>query len=151
MRLILREAVEHLGQPGDLVTVKPGYARNYLIPRGLAYRATEANIQRIEEERRLREERARRIYLEANRQASRLEGLALHFKARASEEGTLFGSVTARDILERARESDLGFELDGRSVLLEEPIKSVGEHVIAMRLHAGVETEVRIIVEAEAD
>ena len=151
MRLILREAVENLGQPGDLVRVKPGYARNYLIPRGLAYRATEANIQRIEEERRLREERARRIYLEANRQASRLEGLALHFKARASEEGTLFGSITARDILERAEESDLGFELDKRSVLLEEPIKSVGEHVVTMRLHAGVETEVSIIVEAEAD
>lgn len=151
MRLILREAVEHLGQPGDLITVKPGYARNYLIPRGLAYRATEANIQRIEEERRLREERARRIYLEANRQASQLEGLTLHFKARASEEGTLFGSVTARDILERAEEAELGFELDKRSVLLDEPIKSVGEHVVSMKLHAGVETEVRVIVEAEAD
>ena len=151
MKLILREDVEHLGQPGDLVTVKPGYARNYLIPRGLAYRATEANVQRIEEERRLREERARRIYLEANRQASRLEVLSLHFKARASEEGTLFGSVTARDILERAREADLGFELDKGSVLLDEPIKSVGEHVVTMRLHAGVEAGVRIIVEAEAD
>ena len=151
MRLILREAVEHLGQPGDLITVKPGYARNYLIPRGLAYRATEANVQRIEEERRLREERARRIYLEANRQASQLEGLTLHFKARASEEGTLFGSVTARDILERAEEAELGFELDKRSVLLDEPIKSVGEHVVSMKLHAGVETEVRVIVEAEAD
>ncbi len=151
MRLILREAVEHLGQPGDLVTVKPGYARNYLIPRGLAYRATEANVQRIEEERRLREERARRIYLEANRQASQLEGLTLRFKARASEEGTLFGSVTARDILERAEEAELGFELDKRSVLLDEPIKSVGEHVVSMKLHAGVETEVRVIVEAEAD
>ncbi len=151
MRLILREAVQHLGQPGDLVTVKPGYARNYLIPRGLAYRATEANVQRIEEERRQREERARRIYLEANRRASRLEGVTLNFQARASEEGTLFGSVTARDILERAGEEDLGFELDKRSVLLDEPIKSVGEHVVTLRLHAGVETEVRVVVEAEAD
>lgn len=151
MRLILREAVEHLGQPGDLVNVKPGYARNYLIPRGLAYRATDANVQRIEEERRVREEKARRIYLEANRQASRLEGLTLHFKARASEEGTLFGSVTVRDILEQAAQEDLDFELDKRSVQLEEPIKSVGEHVIRMRLHAGVETDVRVIVEAEAD
>ncbi len=151
MRLILREEVEHLGQPGDLVNVKPGYARNYLIPRGLAYRATDANVQRIEEERRIREERARRIYLEANRQASRLEGLTLHFTARASEEGTLFGSVTVRDILERAAQEDLDFELDKRAVQLEEPIKSVGEHVIRMRLHAGVETDVRVIVEAEAD
>ncbi|MYG81734.1 MAG: 50S ribosomal protein L9 [Gemmatimonadetes bacterium] len=151
MRLILREAVEHLGGPGDLVRVKPGYARNYLIPQGLAYRATEANVRRIEEERRIREEQARRAYLEANRQASRLEGVTLHFTARASEEGTLFGSVTARDILERAEEAELGFELDKRSIELDEPIKSLGEHVVQVRLPAGVETEVRVIVEAEAD
>lgn len=151
MRLILREAVEHLGGPGDLVRVKPGYARNYLIPQGLAYRATEANVHRIEEERRIREEQARRAYLEANRQASRLEGVTLHFTARASEEGTLFGSVTARDILERAEEAELGFELDKRSIELDEPIKSLGEHVVQVRLPAGVETEVRVIVEAEAD
>ncbi len=151
MRLILREPVEHLGQPGDLVTVKPGYGRNYLIPRGLAYRATGANVQRIEEERRIREESIRRLYLEANRQASRMEGLTLHFTARASEEGTLFGSVTARDILERVEQEDLGFELDKRSLQLDEPIKSVGEHVVPLRLQAGVETEVRVIVEAEAD
>ena len=151
MRLILREAVEQLGRPGDLVTVKPGYARNYLIPRGLAYRATEANVQRIEEERRIREELARRAYLEANRQASLLEGVTLHFTARASEEGTLFGSVTARDILEHAEQADLGFELDKRSVQLEESIKSVGEHVVRMRLQGGVEADIRVIVEAEAD
>ena len=151
MRLILREAVEHLGRTGDLVTVKPGYARNYLIPRGLAYRATEANVRRIEEERRIREERARRAYLEASRQASRLDGLALRFTARASEEGTLYGSVSARDILERAEQVDLGFDLDRRSVQLDEPIKTVGEHVVPLRLHAGVESEIRVIVEAEAD
>lgn len=151
MKMILREAVEHLGRPGDLVNVKPGYARNYLIPQGLAYRATEANVRRIEEERRVREEQARRAYLEANRQASRLDGLTLHFKARASEEGTLFGSVTAKDILERAEEAELGFELDKRAVRLDEPIKSLGEHPVQVRLSADVETEVRVIVEAEAD
>ena len=151
MRLILREAVEHLGRPGDLVNVKPGYARNYLIPQGLAYRATEANVRRIEQERRIREEQARRAYLEANRQASRLEGVTLHFTARASEEGTLFGSVTARDILERAEGAELDFELDKRSIQLDEPIKSLGEHVVQVRLPAGVEAEVRVIVEAEAD
>ena len=151
MKLILREAVQNLGRVGDLVNVKPGYARNYLIPQGLAYRATQANVRRIEEERRLREETARRVYLEANRQASRLEGLTLHFKARASEEGTLFGSVTAKDILERAEQADLGFDLGKRSVQLDEPIKSLGEHVVSVRLQADVETEVRVIVEAEAD
>lgn len=151
MKMILRDAVEHLGRPGDLVNVKPGYARNYLIPKGLAYRATEANVRRIEEERRIREEQTRRAYLEANRQASRLDGLALHFKARASEEGTLFGSVTAKDILERAEEAELDFELDKRAVQLEEPIKSLGEHLVRVRLPAGVETEIRVVVEAEAD
>ena len=151
MRLILREAVAHLGKAGDLINVKPGYARNFLIPKGLAYRATEANVRRIEHERRIREEQARRAYLEANRRASRLEGLTLNFTARASEEGTLFGSVNAKDILDRALESQIGFDLDKRSVLLEEPIKSVGEHLVVIRLEAGVETEVRVIVEAEAD
>ena len=151
MRLILREAVVHLGKAGDLVNVKPGYARNFLIPHGLAYRATEANVQRIEEEARIREEQARRAYLEANRRASRLEGVTLTFTARASEEGTLFGSVNAKDILERAIESKIGFDLDKRSVLLEEPIKRVGEHLVPIRLQAGVETRVRVIVEAEAD
>lgn len=151
MRLILREAVAHLGKAGDLVNVKPGYARNFLIPHGLAYRATEANVRRIEEEARIREEQARRAYLEANRRASMLEGVALTFTARASEEGTLFGSVNAKDILERAIESEIGFDLDKRSVLLEEPIKSVGEHLVPIRLQAGVETRVRVIVEAEAD
>lgn len=151
MRLILREEVVTLGKAGDLVNVKPGYARNFLIPQGLAYRATEANVRRIEEEGRAREEQARRAYLEANRQASRLEELTLTFTARASEEGTLFGSVNAKDIFERAVESEIGFDLDRRSVLLEEPIKSVGEHVVSIRLQAGVETQVRVIVEAEAD
>lgn len=151
MKMILREAVEHLGRPGDLINVKPGYARNYLIPQGLAYRATEANVRRIEEERRIRKEQARRAHLEANRRASRLEGLTLHFTARASEEGTLFGSVTARDILERAEQSELDFELDKRSVQLDEPIKTLGEHVVQVRLASDVETEVRVIVEAEAD
>ncbi len=151
MRLILREGVAHLGKAGDLVSVKPGYARNFLIPKGLAYRATEANVRRIEEERRVGEERARKAYLEANRRASRLEGATLTFQARASEEGTLFGSVGMKDIFDRLQESDIGFELDKRSVLLDEPIKSVGEHVVPVRLHAGVETEVRVIVEAEED
>ena len=151
MRLILREEVAHLGRPGDLVTVKPGYARNFLIPQGLAYRATEANVRRIEEERRIREEKARRAYLEANRRASRLEGLTLTFRALASPEGTLFGSVGTKDIFDRLRESEIGFELDKRSVGLEEPIKSVGEHIVPLRLHAGVETEVHVVVEAIED
>ncbi len=151
MRLILRHAVAHLGEAGDLVKVKPGYARNYLLPQRLAYRATEANVRRIEEERRIREEKARRAYLEANRRASRLEGLTLEFRARASEEGTLFGSVNVRDVLERLETADFGFEVDRRAIVLDDPIKTVGEHVVPIRLHSGVETEIRVVVEAETD
>ena len=149
MKLILRETVASLGQAGDVVNVKPGYARNYLLPRGLAYTASAANIRRIEEEAVLRAERMRRDYLEANRQASRLEGLAVAVSAKAGSEGQLFGSVNARDICELVAQSEIDFELDRRAVLLAEPIKSVGEHLVPIRLQSGVEVEIRVVVEAE--
>ncbi len=150
MRLILREAVEHLGLAGEVVDVKPGYARNYLIPQGLAYRATEAAVKLIEDERRLRGERARRDYLEARRRASQLEGKTFTFRARAGEEGKLFGSVTQREIVEEAAESGIDFEVDRRQVLLDEPIKALGEYRVPIRLDADVEVEVRVVVEPES-
>lgn len=150
MKLILRTAVEHLGPAGQVVNVKPGYARNYLIPQGFAYRATEANVKRIEEERRLRGEQERRDYLEANRRASLLEGKTFVFAAKAGEEGKLFGSVTSREIAERASASDIGFEVEHRDVGLDEPIKAVGEYRVPVRLGSEVEVEVRVVVEAEA-
>ena len=151
MKLILRETVASLGQAGDVVNVKPGYARNYLLPKGLAYMASAANLRRIEEEARLREERARRDYLETNRQASRLEDLTINVTARAGDEGQLFGSVTVRDICERVEESGIDFELDRRAVQLSEPIKSVGEHRVPIRFQSGVEAELLVVVEAEED
>ena len=149
MKLILRETVASLGQAGEVVNVKPGYARNYLLPQGLAYTASGANIQRIEEEAGRREERTRRDYLEANRQASQLEGLTVSVSARAGSEGQLFGSVNARDVWDLVQESDIDFELDKRAVLLAEPIKALGEHLVPVRLQSGVETEIRVVVEAE--
>ncbi len=149
MKLILRETVASLGQAGEVVNVKPGYARNYLLPQGLAYTASGANIQRIEEESVRREERTRRDYLEANRQASQLEGLTVSVSARAGSEGQLFGSVNARDVWDLVQESDIDFELDKRAVLLAEPIKALGEHLVPVRLQSGVETEIRVVVEAE--
>ena len=151
MKLILRETVASLGQAGDVVNVKPGYARNYLIPKGLAYMASAANLRRIEEEARIREERVRRDYLEANRQASRLEDLTITVSARAGDEGQLFGSVTVRDICERVEESGIDFELDQRAVHLSEPIKSVGEHRVPIRFRSGVDAELLVVVEAEED
>jgi len=149
MKLILRESVEHLGSSGDVVTVKPGYARNYLIPKKLAYRATEANVQRIEEERRLQGEQVRRDYLEAKRRASQLEGKTFTVFALASEEGKLFGSVTQREVVEQASQSGIDFELDRRDVAMSEPIKALGEYRVAIRLGPDVEAEVMVVVEAE--
>lgn len=149
MKLILRETVASLGQAGDVVNVKPGYARNYLLPRGLAYTASAANIRRIEEEAVRRAERKRRDYLEANRQASLLEDLTVSVSAKAGSEGQLFGSVNVRDICELVEQSEIDFELDRRAVLLAEPIKSIGEHLVPIRLQSGVEVEIRVVVEAE--
>ncbi len=151
MKLILRETVATLGRAGDVVNVKPGYARNYLLPRGLAYRASAVNVQRIDEEAQRREERTRRDYLEGNRQAAQLEGLAINVVAKAGSEGQLFGSVSVKDIHERVQQSGIDFELDRRAVLLSEPIKAVGEHIVPIRLQPDVEVEVRVVVEAEED
>ena len=95
MKLILKQSVENLGDAGAVVQVKAGYGRNYLIPQGLAYVASDANMKRIEEESSLAEERTRRDFLEARRRASQLEGMSLTFTERAGEDGKLFGSVTA--------------------------------------------------------
>ena len=151
MKLILRQEVEALGRAGDVVSVKPGYARNYLLPKGLAYMASAANLRRIEDEARHREERERRDHLEASRRAARLEDLTITVSARAGDEGQLFGSVTVRDICEKVEEAGLGFELDRRVVRLSEPIKSVGEHRVPVRYRSGVGVELLVVVEAAED
>lgn len=147
MKVILRGEMSNLGAAGDVVDVKPGYARNYLIPQGLAYLASPANVRRLEEERKRAEERARRDYLEASRRASQLEGRELLFRARAGEEGKLFGSVTNADVADRLNELDLDFEVDRRSVHLEEPLKQLGEFTVALKLHADVAVNVEVRIE----
>ena len=147
MKVILKESMSNLGDAGEVVDVKAGYARNYLIPQGLAYVASAGNVKRIEEERKLGEERSRRDFLEARRRASQLEGVALVLAVRAGEEGKLFGSVTNGDIADRLKEKGLDFELDRRWIQLEEPIKSVGEYEVPIRLHADVTIPVQVRVE----
>lgn len=147
MKLILKKEVEHLGDAGEIVDVKPGYARNYLLPQGLAYEASEENLRRIEEEKKRAEEEARREYLEARRRASQIEDLVLVFEVRASEEGKLFGSVTAGDIAQMANERGLDFELDKKLVTLEDPLKELGVYRVPVQLHGEVETELEVRVE----
>jgi len=148
MKLILKKSVENLGEAGEVVNVKAGYGRNYLIPQGLAYVASDANMARLEEEQARAAERSRRDFLEARRRASQLEGVSLVFSERAGEDGKLFGSVTAADVAEQINAGELDFELDKRAVLLEEPIKAVGESTVSVKLHAEVVVEVPVRVDA---
>ncbi|MFQ5538056.1 MAG: 50S ribosomal protein L9 [Gemmatimonadota bacterium] len=150
MKLILKEKVENLGGPGDIVTVKPGYGRNYLLPQGLAYEASPANIRRMEEERKQAEEQARRDKLEAGRRAAQLKGVSLTFHARAGEEGKLFGSVTGADIADRLNaEGGLDFEVDKRMIQLDEPLKTLGVFPVEIRLHSEVSVEIEVRVERD--
>jgi len=150
MKLILKKAVPNLGEAGDVVSVKAGYGRNFLLPQGLAYEASEPNMRRLEEERIRAEERSRRDYLEARRRASQFAGMSLTFKARAGEDGKLFGSVTNADVADRANGTGrLDFELDKRTVILDEPLKALGSYQVAVRLHAEVEAEIQVFVERD--
>ena len=145
MEVILRQAVEKLGQPGDVVKVSPGFARNYLLPRGIAYAATAGNLKRIAQE------KARLQSAEDERRgtaqgvASQLENVSLTFSARVGEEGKLFGSVTASDIAEQLHAQ--GFTaIEKRQIDLHEPIKALGVYRVPIRLHADVKPEVRVWV-----
>lgn len=147
VQVILRQEVENLGMVGDVVHVKPGYARNFLIPQGLAYEATEANQRRFREERRHILERSERDLDRANALAERLAGVSLSFEARAGEDGRLFGSVTAADIAEALKEKEL--DVDRHLIRLEEPIKQLGVYKVTVRLHAEVKPEVTVWVVAD--
>ena len=148
MKLILKQAVPNLGEVGQVVTVKPGYGRNYLIPHGLAYVASDENLARIEAEQAQAEEAARRDFLEARRRASQLEGVSLTFSENAGDDGQLFGSVTAADITEQVNAGELDFELDKKAVQLDDVIKAVGEVQVPIKLHADVTVEITVNVEA---
>jgi large subunit ribosomal protein L9 len=146
MEVILREDVPHLGSIGDLVKVKPGYARNYLLPRGLAVVADKRNLGALEHERRVAAEKRERALRAAQTQAQKLGALRVTLKARAGEEGKLFGSITNLDI-EKALTA-AGISVDRRRIRLEEPIKQLGEHKVPVQLGVGVSGEVVVVVEA---
>ena len=147
VEVILRKDVADLGRAGELVTVRPGYARNYLIPRGIALAATEGNRRRFEEERRQVEQSAAREREAAAQMATQLEGLSVTFVRRAGEGGRLFGSVTAADIAEELEQA--GVSLDRRAIVLEEPIKDLGVYDVSLRIHAEVEPALKVWVVAE--
>jgi large subunit ribosomal protein L9 len=147
--VILKKTVENLGEAGEVVQVKDGFGRNYLLPQGLAYVASEANIARLEAEQAQAQERSRRDFLEARRRATQLEGLSLVFRERAGEDGKLFGSVTKAHIAERVSEGDLDFVLDRKVIDLDEPLKALGVTNVPIRLHPDVVVEIEVHVERE--
>jgi large subunit ribosomal protein L9 len=147
IEVILREDIKTLGRAGEMVRVKPGYARNYLLPQGLAYEATEGNKKRIAAETRVRATRNQAERAEAERFATTLAGVTLPLSGKAGEEGKLFGSITSQDIADAL--SRAGHTVDRRRIELEHPIKAVGEHTVTIRLHPEVHAELRVSVVAE--
>jgi large subunit ribosomal protein L9 len=144
MEVILREDVPHLGHIGDIVKVRPGYARNYLLPRGLATVADKRNLRVLEHDKRIVEDKRKRAMSAAEQQAKQLSSTTVTIPARAGEEGKLFGSVTNIDI-ERAL-TDAGLAIERRRIRLDEPIKALGEYKVPVSLAAGVQAEITVSV-----
>jgi large subunit ribosomal protein L9 len=147
IEVILREDVKSLGKAGALVRVKPGYARNFLLPRGLAYEASEGNEKRIAAEQKARESQSAADRVEAQAVAETLAGVALTLSAKAGEGERLFGSITAQDIADAL--AARGHTVDKRRIELDHPIKLLGDHTVPIRLHPEVHAELRVTVVAE--
>lgn len=147
MEIILREDVEHLGKAGEVVKVKDGYARNYLLPHGLAYPATEGNKKRIvfEAERLAKQRAGERQSAEVAAQA--LANVELVFAMKVGEEDKLYGSVTASDVQRKLEEK--GIHVDKRKVDLPEPLRALGEYRVGLRIHPDVRPEILVRVVAE--
>jgi large subunit ribosomal protein L9 len=147
LEVILREDVKSLGKAGDMVRVKPGYARNYLLPQGLAYEATEGNKKRIAAESKARTARLSAEKGEATAMADQLNAITLTMPGKAGEGDRLFGSITTQDIA--AALARQGVTIDKRKIDLDHPIKTLGQHTVAVRLHPEVQAEIRISVVQE--
>jgi large subunit ribosomal protein L9 len=147
VNLILKEEVPGLGDPGELVKVKVGYARNFLLPQGKAVLATESKVKQLEHNKRLVAEKLAKELKDLEAVRDRLQSLDLEVVAKAGEEGKLFGSVTSAQITDLLVEK--GFEIDRRKVLLADPIKELGEHVVSLRLRKDVVAELKLKVSPE--
>lgn len=147
VKLILVESIHRLGEAGDLVSVKPGFARNFLLPQGKALLATESRVKEFEHKRRIAEEKAAREQKDLQAVKQRLEALKIEIGARAGESGKLFGSVTAAQIADKIAAA--GLAIDRRRIDLREPIKEVGEHKVAVKLLRELVAQLSVTVVAE--
>jgi large subunit ribosomal protein L9 len=146
-QVLLREDIDNLGARGEIVRVKAGYARNYLLPRNLAVEATSNNVRQIEGERAALAKREAKDRSSAELQAAALRSLALKFERRIGEAGVLYGSVTSMDIAHALKEQ--GYEIDRRRIILREPIKRFGNYEVPVRLHRDVTVELPVSVLGE--
>jgi large subunit ribosomal protein L9 len=144
--VVLRDDIENLGRTGDVVRVKPGYARNYLVPRGYAAFATRGNVAQIEHEKKVALARAAKQRAEAQGRASELSAVTLEIAAQAGENQKLFGSVGTRDIANALAQK--GFEVDRKKIVLEEPIKELGEYEVPIKLGYEVQATIKVRVVA---
>src|SRR5918996_114153 len=145
--VLLREDIDDLGARGEVVRVKAGYARNYLLPRKLAVEATTSNVKQIEQERAALLKKAANERATAEGQAEQINKLVLEFKRKSGEQGALYGSVTSMDIAESLKER--GYEIDRHRLHLREPLKRVGEFSVPLRLHREVTIELQVKVVPE--
>ena len=146
MKVILADDVRGLGHRGETVTVKPGYARNYLLPQGFAYEATGANLRRLSEEKKKYDEKMLHEKAVASEAAGKVEGLTVTVVKKAGEEGQLYGSVTASEIADALAAKNV--EVDRRRIELAEPIRRVGAHTVHVRLHRDVVATLTVDVQA---
>ncbi|MHB8764976.1 MAG: 50S ribosomal protein L9 [Deferrisomatales bacterium] len=149
MKIILKETLDNLGTVGDLVMVRDGYARNYLIPRGLASKADTKNVKAIEQEKKALEKKRLRELSKAKELADALAGVKLTFARRASDQQHLFGSVTPGDIEEALAAK--GYVVSRKQLSLDHPLKALGEFTVPVKLSGGVKAQVRVVVEQAAE
>lgn len=147
MQVILREDIDKLGKIGELVKVADGYARNFLVPNKKAIEATPKNLSAMNHAKKMVSDRIRTLKKEATAEADRIKGLSVIIKAKTGEEGKLFGSVTTMDIAEAVKAQ--GVEIDKRKIVLEEPIKRLGDYTVSVKLHTDIVADIKVSVIAE--
>ena len=146
MKVILKENIDNLGHIGDIVKVAPGYARNYLIPKGLAVEATERNAKALEHLKRQMEYKKNKVLEQAKGLAARIEAISINLAHQAGEEGKLFGSVTNMELAEHLKAQ--GIEIDRKKIMLAEPLKHVGEFTATVKLHPEVSANLKVNITA---
>lgn len=147
MKVILTENISSLGQIGQVVNVAPGYARNFLLPQGLAQEATGRNVRELEHQKRMLEQKRERIRREMLSLAEKLNMVRIQLKRKVVEEDKLYGSVSAADILSSLAEK--GFDLSRRSVQLDQPLKNLGEHKVSIRIDTQIAADVVVVIEKD--